>query len=284
LPESPWGFFPEHPGYHDAQFAWKAAMNPKGKRKIYILVGVAVLIAAGAAIYYFYFVRPPQEKAEIMPPQHSAAEVVHPRTAVEPIVEPIDVELDESDGLVRKLAESLSSNPGFARWLVPDNLIRRFVSIVVVVAKGLSPRRDINFIELKEPFQVSEAGGKTFLDPKSYQRYKRITDIFVSLDTEGCVKLYRQLRLPIQKAYRDLGYPGEDFDVSLKKAIQVLLETPIVERRIYLDRSVLTYTFADPELEELSPAQKHLLRMGPENMRAIQAKLQEIEKTLGFLN
>jgi hypothetical protein len=38
----------------------------------------------------------------------------------------------------------------------------------------------------------------------------------------------------------------------------------------------------DPDLENLTAAQKHLLRMGPENIRVIQAKLREIAQALGF--
>ena len=96
--------------------------------------------------------------------------------------------------------------------------------------------------------------------------------------------LYKQLRLPIQQAYRELGYPEEDFNATFKKAIMSLLETPVVEDRIFLDKDVLTYTMKNPELEDLTPAQKHLLRMGPDNIRAIQAKLQDIAYRLGFLN
>jgi hypothetical protein len=38
----------------------------------------------------------------------------------------------------------------------------------------------------------------------------------------------------------------------------------------------------DPELESLSQAQKHLLRMGPENILRIQSKLRELAKALGI--
>jgi hypothetical protein len=34
-------------------------------------------------------------------------------------------------------------------------------------------------------------------------------------------------------------------------------------------------------LEELSPAQKHLLRMGPANVQKIQSKLRELASALG---
>jgi hypothetical protein len=251
-----------------------------GKKKSIILAAL-VLIAAGAAVYYFFLTPPSTEEAVGVTPQKS------PGTedfTVEEEIEPIEVDLDKSDDLVRKLVEELSSNPGLARWLVSENLIRTFVSIVDVIANGGSPRRLIDSIQIEGDFQVSQTEGRLFINPRSYRRYDRIADIIASLDTDGCVKLYKQLRLPIRQAYRELGYPEGDFNVTLKRAIQALLETPIVEDRIYLGKDVITYTIADPKLERLSPAQKHLLRMGPDNMRAIQAKLQEIAQAMGFLN
>ncbi len=249
------------------------------KHKKVVFAVVLVLIAAGAAVYFFFLIPPPpEEKAALAPQEPSVSAKIQP----EEEIEPIEVELNESDELVRNLVKELSSHPGFARWLLSDNLIRRFVSIVDTIAYGRSPRRLINSIELEGDFRVSEAEGKIFLDPKSYERYKRVADIFASLDTKGSVKLYKQMRLSIQQAYRELGYPEEDFNATLKKAIQELLKAPIVEDRIYLEKDVITYTIADPELEKLSPAQKHLVRMGPENMRTIQAKLREIAQALDF--
>ena len=51
---------------------------------------------------------------------------------------------------------------------------------------------------------------------------------------------------------------------------------------ISFEQGGTTYLMVDPLLEELSPAQKHLLRMGPENLQLIQAKLREIALALGF--
>jgi hypothetical protein len=42
------------------------------------------------------------------------------------------------------------------------------------------------------------------------------------------------------------------------------------------------YVYTAPELEGLSRAQKHLLRMGPGNVRVIQAKLRELRTALGL--
>ncbi len=249
-----------------------------GKHKTLIVVVAIVLIAAGA-IYYFYLRPEPEDTTAVTPEGSKAGEGVPDEE-----IEAIEVELDKSDDLVRSLVKELSSRPEVARWLLTDNLIRRFVAAVDLIANGSSPRVPIDFIELSGDFQINRAEGQEFIDPKSYQRYDRVAEIFSSLDTRGFVVLYKQLRLPIQKAYRELGYPEEDFNSTFKKAIISLLETPVVGDKIYLNRDVLTYTMENPELEALTPAQKHLLRMGPDNIRAIQAKLQDIAYTLGFLN
>jgi hypothetical protein len=41
------------------------------------------------------------------------------------------------------------------------------------------------------------------------------------------------------------------------------------------------FVYADSRLETLAPAQKQLLRMGPENARSIKAKLHEMALALG---
>ena len=44
----------------------------------------------------------------------------------------------------------------------------------------------------------------------------------------------------------------------------------------------VAYEFADPRLQSLSSAQRQFLRMGPRNVRLIQAKLREIAPLMGI--
>jgi hypothetical protein len=44
----------------------------------------------------------------------------------------------------------------------------------------------------------------------------------------------------------------------------------------------VSYKYDDPKLEALTLAQKQLLRMGPRNVRLIQAKLREMAPYLGI--
>jgi hypothetical protein len=56
----------------------------------------------------------------------------------------------------------------------------------------------------------------------------------------------------------------------------------VVEGPVELKEKIVSYQFADPGLEGLRPAQKHFLRMGPGNVRKVQAKLRQLAQALGI--
>jgi len=245
-------------------------------------IGVIILIVVAVAVYYFFI----RGKTEITP---EATEVVQtqPEVSVEEedalkdeTVMPLDVALDESDSVVRDLIRGLSSHPKLADWVITDDLVRKFVAAVDNVANGQSPRAHIDFFKTERKFKAVEKSGRLYIDPSSYARYDQVADAFVSLDTEGSIRLFRQLKPVIQEAYRDLGYPEQDFQNTLARAIQELLRVPVV-KDVLVQKKVVSYEMIDPELEKLSQAQKHLLRMGPANVQKIQSKLRELASSLG---
>lgn len=236
---------------------------------------VALAAIVLAVIAYFVLRRdgpaPPAEPAAAAPP---AAE----QPAAEPPsrLPPPPGQLDGSDDWVRRAVAALSSHPALARWLVTDDLVRRFTAAVDNVAAGQSPRPHLGFLGPAGRFAVAESGGEEYIDPASFARYDRIAQVVDSLDEAGTVQLYRQLRPLIRQAYADLGYPDADFDRTLRRAVEHLLAAPVPRAPIELEPEVAGYRFADPALESLSAAQKHLLRMGPANARLVQAKLRAL--------
>jgi hypothetical protein len=191
------------------------------------------------------------------------------------------VELDKSDELVRQLAAELSAHPRLGVWLRSEQLIRRFVAAVDNIANGLSPRPHISFFMPDEEYKTIKRGKVYVADPDGYNRYNPVVDVFVSLDSAKCVSLFRGFKPLLHVAYRDLGYPDEDFERTLLKAMFELLRAPVVDGTILVEKTVVSYKMLDPKLENLSEAQKHLLRMGPENVEAIQKKLREMALALG---
>jgi hypothetical protein len=68
----------------------------------------------------------------------------------------------------------------------------------------------------------------------------------------------------------------------LERAIVLLLETPVQEDPVRVEPRGIVYGFADEDLEDLTPAQKQLLRMGPRNARVVQTTLRAIALALGI--
>lgn len=243
---------------------------------------ILIVLVAGFGVYYLFIAD--RGKAPISAESLPKEKIGRPeKTADGPGGSgTVNVPLDQSDDGLRKSAGDLSSNAVFGQWLKSRDLIRRFVAAVDAIANGQSPRPQSDFFSLKAPFPVVARGGKTFLDPAGYDRYNVVADVFDSVSAAGCAKLYRDYQGPIEQAYRELGYPAGGFHQTLFRAVLEILRTPVVETPIILEKRVASYVFGEAKLEDLSPAQKHLLRMGPENLQLIQGKLRELALALGF--
>jgi hypothetical protein len=188
--------------------------------------------------------------------------------------------LEQSDPLIAQEALPLSSRPGWEGWLQNTSLVQRFVAAVENVADGDSPRIHVPFLAPPERFGVTIERGRTFVDPAAYARYDGVANVIDGLDATATVRLYRRFQPLFEGAYADLGRPDRTFEQALRLAIARLLATPVVDGPLELRERVITYGFADTNLQSLSAAEKHLLRMGPRNVRAIQAKLRQIEAAL----
>lgn len=257
------------------------------EQKKVLKLGLVILLvlAAVVAVLYFTVLKKPapapaaakatEETAK--PPATGTATAVE---GSEPLVLPA-VGLDQSDPVVREYAKAISSSLRFGQWLGSKELVRKFVAAVDNVANGQSPKPQVDFWAPDGQFKVVNKPAGTFIDESKYSRYDPVAEVFASLDARAAVRFYRGLRPLIQEAYRDLGYPDTDFSDTLVKAMAELLETPVVEGPVKVEKKILSYVMADESLEGLSQAQKLLLRMGPKNVRLIQGKIRELAAALG---
>ena len=253
-------------------------------KKVKIAALSFILLVAAALIIYFVFIRDSGSSPPVIP------EAVAQDVTDDPVeesaslgsdtVEAISVAVDESDSLVRDLVGKLSSHPELARWLVTQDVIRKYVAAVDNIANGHSPRQQMVFFKTEGEFSVKEGTSGFFVDTAAYARYNIVADVFSSLDSNGTSQLYRQLSPPIQEAYKDLGYPEGKFHATFIRAIDELLAVPVVEGDVMLEEKLKSFAMADEKLESMSQAQKHLFRMGPQNVRTIQAKLRELKALL----
>lgn len=251
------------------------------KKKVVITVVAFFALFVLIALYFLVLKKKPDEPME---PVEIKQEIPIKEETVEEdiqIPEPLQLNLDQSDDVVRTRGAELSSHTALSQWLKSKNLIRKLVAAVDNISNGETPRSHIDFFKPADNFDVVVRDGIVLIDPASYKRYNVVADVFSSLNVKLTVKLYWLLNPTLQEAYRELGYPDKVFRKTLILAIAELLKVPVLDQNIEVARDVISYKIVDPRLESLNPAQKHFLRMGPENVEIIQAKLRELAKELG---
>jgi hypothetical protein len=265
--------------------------QPKSFTTHIILAVVVVLIIAG--LFFWLSDDPEPEPVPVVLPE-PIVEVVPEPVIEEPVFEPEIVEeqpeLEEplpapepiviDDAMVKTSILDLTNYEAAASLLVNDDLLQRFVVLTDNMAKGnVAPQHQL----LNPPtqdFRVYQQAGKQWIDSASYQRYTKYVDSFDEMDTEMLVQLYDKYKPTITEYYAEIGDPDDDFSFVIIDAINHLLDTPEVPVPVEVYSDSVMYKFSDSRLEELSGPQKHLLRMGPENMRRIKAKLREIKSAL----
>ncbi len=238
------------------------------QRPALITAAIIVLIAAG--VWYF--------RSGGEPP------VEEPTVAVEPLTSPLPVEeprpalpgLDGSDDLLRSAAGMLGLDAVLARALEDADVMRRFVAVVEAVASGESPGRHLSFLAPEEPFDAVYRNDAWHTDPGNYRRYDFVGEALAGIDARAAVSAFRRVEPLADTAYAELIGEARRFEPRLRQALGVLLATPVVNNSPELVDAVGRLTYRDEALEALSLPQKHLLRMGPQNVGRIQAKLREL--------
>jgi hypothetical protein len=248
----------------------------------HVAVATLLVLAVGGVAFYLTRRTPPQP-----PPPTTQQQPAAPAAAQPPPLggqpQPVDIPpLDESDPVVRMLARMLSDHPTFLAWLASDDLIRAFTVTVVKVADGQSPATHLGVMRPRSGFSVRRRGDDVYPDVRSHDRYTTAAAALASIDPAASAQLYATLKPRIEDAYRELGYSNPPFDRTLERAIAHLLATPVPDQPVRLQPGRATeYLYVDPDLERLTAAQKHLLRLGPRNARAVQTSLRNIAAALG---
>jgi len=210
---------------------------------------------------------------------------------VEPQTEAVDVA--QGDALVKDLVPEA--------WLSGGDAVRRAAAAVYAVSQGQSPRVMVPFLDPGGSFIVDEQPGEPlpkpkgkkrkpqpkpkpryFISEKNDARYDAVTATFTSIDAAAAGRLYGKLRPYLDAAFREIAPPGKTFDAAFTQAVDRLAAVPITDgpREVLIAEQGVGYVWADPKLEALSPAEKHLLRMGPRNARAVVKQLQAFREAM----
>jgi len=188
--------------------------------------------------------------------------------------------LNDSDIEVQQAAGKLTPSLKWADWITTEEAIRKFVVVIDNMAQGKIAKKHLPIPKPEHKFKHSEGGIKVFLDPAGFKRYTPYISLLESVDNEMASELYQRYSPLMEQAFGELGYPGRNFHDTLMQAFDVLLNAPIMEEQIELVRPNVLYKFAYSTLESAPAVHKQLIRMGPENTRRLQQKIQQFKTAL----
>ena len=261
-------------------------MSREGISPVTISVVLVLLAALSGGIAYWWMGKTPTGDDTVAPvvddgEESGTAPVASaPVEATEPRERPTLPSLANSDPVLRDWVGRLSKHPSLAQWLVSEDLVRRFVASVDAVARGDSPSGQLEMIQLEGPFQVLDTASGLRVNPATYRRYDLAAEVFTSLDIGASVRLYHDFEPLFEQAHAEIAEPGRSFRQTFAEAIDRILAVRLPTTEPTLERHLLVYHFADPDLEAASPAVKHLLRMGPDNARKVQNRLRFLRSAL----
>ena len=243
-------------------------------RAVWIGVGLLAVIAGAALAFWL---RSPAQPAAAPPAKPVVAES-KPADPSLPTIPP----LDESDSVVADLIRKLSSHPLVAGLLATNGLIRHFAVAISNIADGQAPAALLHPLKPSGPFRVVTRKDGVFIDTRSYARYTPLAEAVDALDPQGVARLYAALKPRLEEAHREAGERNTTFDQTLERAIVSMLKTPVPSGPVQLEPHGVVYIYADPKIEAMTPAQRQLIRMGPDNARTIQTKLRAIALAIGI--
>ncbi|GAB2523961.1 DUF3014 domain-containing protein [Microbulbifer agarilyticus] len=263
------------------------------------LVAVLVAVAVIAGIYWFVIKeahRPetPVAVPEAVPEVQPKVELEEPEPVIPPAPEPTPPKeeprklpaLNDSDKEAANDLVSLSADGTLARWIVPDEVVRKWVAAVNTATKGDLMHKNRPFknvdgkIAVKE-LEIRPDGQKVYvLSQENYQRYDAPVRLFAMVDADTAVNLYQFWYPRLKQAYGELGLKNKNFHAALLAAIDQALAAPEVDGPIKLVRPTVYYKFEDEKMEKMPGLHKLMIRIGPDNAARVKEKLTELKSKL----
>ena len=195
--------------------------------------------------------------------------------------EPANVEVIQDRA--SELYDDKPSADLISQWVLTDNLVSRFVTVInglaehdIVYRQMIVPTPSSNFVAK----QVSDG---LVIGENNYARYITYINMLTNLKTSTLVATYKVYLPRFEEEFALLGYGSLTFATRTKQALQVLLDTsPSAQSVYYLKEpdAFGRYEFLDEGNEAQDPIQKLYARMGKANELRLKSKVADILKAL----
>jgi hypothetical protein len=221
-----------------------------------------------------------EQEAEVAPPPVEV-EAEQPEVVAETENEVELPSLNNSDSFVLDNLRMLENGAALVQRLNPQQLIRSFVVLVENVSRDTFPQTGLPYQSMTEEMAVRNIDENLFvMDDSAHRRFDAVIDTFAAVDTDAAMAVYRLLSPLFQQAYSEIGYRDQNFDDTLKQAIDNVLAMELPEGPYQLVKPSVMYLYADAEIENLSTVHKQLIRIGPENTARLKNKLRQFQSRL----
>lgn len=191
----------------------------------------------------------------------------------EPDADPLP-SLNNSDSAVLSRLANLELGPRLVRMLTPEDIIRKFVVFTYNAAQGDLPQVEYPLRGVDAELVVEEVDDNLYeMQPETHRRFDGMVDTLVGLEPAQAMSIYRALRPLFQEAYAELGLGDENFDEVLVQAIDQIMAADTADGPFQLIKPSVMYVYAEGRIEDMSPVEKQLLRLGPENTEKLKGRL-----------
>jgi len=167
---------------------------------------------------------------------------------------------------------------GAGQWATDTESIDRIFDTVMSIAAGTTP--GLGGDPPLSPVDVlvyRDRDDRLLVAPGTHQRYDRIVEEFERLETAAFAAAFDFFEIRWTEET-----PGEgDFQSVLTAALDHLLEVELPDVEPDMISKGTHWGFVDPEYDDLTAAQKHILLMGRHNARVVRSRLEEIRNLLG---
>jgi hypothetical protein len=274
----------------------KTRDSPMTSRSVLFLAAAGLVLAAA----WWAWRSTTREEPAPPPPvaQEPSAPAAAPASAPVPVAsgpafpmpaETAGVPLTEAD--LPAAVDALLGRKSASSFLQLDELPRRIVATVDNFGRAHAPPILWPTPATPGRFTVDTTEAGTVIAADNAGRYTPFVLFVETLDVPQTVDLYVRMYPLLQSAYRQLGYPGKNFNDRLIEVVDLMLAAPEPEGPVRLQltevkgpipsqRPWVRYEFEDPRLEAMPAGQKVMVRVGLVNERRLKTRLAEFRNEI----